>query len=191
MSREERRTSIAAAAVPLVRAHGRLVTTRQIAEAAGVAEGTLFRVFSDKNEILREVVEYACRPEPMLAELDGLDTDAPLTDFVTRLVEVTRRRVSEIFDVAMAARWIPEAARRPRPERDAIELRVVALLGGYADELSVPPETAADVLRLLVFSSTHPLINEGRPLGTDDIVSVLLNGVRVSPEASRAGRGPA
>src|SRR5690606_40981582 len=49
LSRADRRNAIAAATVPLLVEHGAAVTTRQIADAAGVAEGTLFRAFADKD----------------------------------------------------------------------------------------------------------------------------------------------
>ena len=48
----ERRDQIVDAALPLLREHGRQVTTRQIADAAGIAEGTIFRAFASKEEII-------------------------------------------------------------------------------------------------------------------------------------------
>jgi AcrR family transcriptional regulator len=178
MSADDRRASIVRAAAPLVRQHGRDVTTRQIAEAAGVAEGTLFRVFDDKEAILRAVVLDVLRPEPALEALDRIELGVPLEDFLAKVVATVRERVKDVFEIAMAVRWIPDEARIPNPELDPIEQRLVDMLVSYRDELSLTPLRAAEVLRLLVFASTHPMINEGRPLPSQDIVTVMLNGIR-------------
>ena len=52
MSPDERRKAIVTALVPLLVERGGEVTTREIAQAAGIAEGTIFRVFPDKKSLL-------------------------------------------------------------------------------------------------------------------------------------------
>jgi AcrR family transcriptional regulator len=55
----ERRSMIVQATLPLLLEHGEMVTTRQIADAAGIAEGTIFRVFADKDELIAAVLDAA------------------------------------------------------------------------------------------------------------------------------------
>ena len=73
MSPDDRRSSIVAATLPLLLEHGEMATTRQIAEAAGVAEGTIFRAFADKDELIAAVVEAAMDREPLEAALAAID----------------------------------------------------------------------------------------------------------------------
>lgn len=87
MSRDERRAAIAYATIPLLEQHGSQVSTRQIAIAAGVAEGTLFRAFDDKVELLTAAAERALDPTARVAEVDGLPA-AP--DLAAELVQVAR-----------------------------------------------------------------------------------------------------
>lgn len=87
MSRDERRDAIAYATVPLLERHGAQVSTRQIAVAAGVAEGTLFRAFDDKVELLTAAAERALDPTARVAEIDDLPAAA---DLAAELVQVGR-----------------------------------------------------------------------------------------------------
>ncbi|MCO7272110.1 TetR/AcrR family transcriptional regulator [Cellulosimicrobium cellulans] len=87
LSREERRDAIAAATIPLLVQHGAAVTTRQIADAAGVAEGTLFRAFADKDEILHAAVVRSLDPAPAVAAIADLPDDDGLRPLVVSIVE--------------------------------------------------------------------------------------------------------
>ena len=52
----ERRASLIAATRQLILDHGPDVTTRQVAEAAKVAEGTLFRVFPTRRDLIAATI---------------------------------------------------------------------------------------------------------------------------------------
>ena len=62
MAPDDRRKAIVDVVVPLLLDHGGEVSTRQIAEAAGIAEGTIFRVFPDKNALWLAVAERTLDP---------------------------------------------------------------------------------------------------------------------------------
>ena len=59
---EERRAALVETTLHLLIEHGPSVTTRQIAEAAGIAEGTIFRAFPDKEHLIEAVVERVLEP---------------------------------------------------------------------------------------------------------------------------------
>jgi len=73
MAPEDRRAALIAATIPLLCEHGPDVSTRQIARAAGVAEGTIFGVFSDKNTLLVTALTSALDPQPTLDAITAID----------------------------------------------------------------------------------------------------------------------
>jgi len=46
------------------------------------------------------------------------------------------------------------------------------------DRLRYPPAEVCNMLRLITFSATHPLISDGRTLTAEEIVDFALDGVR-------------
>ncbi|MEU0883616.1 TetR family transcriptional regulator [Lentzea sp. NPDC005914] len=86
MSPEDRREAIVQATLPLVVKDGANVTTSQIAAAAGIAEGTVFRVFKDKAELLGAVIQRALLADDEVARIEAVSTDLPIEQ---RLVEAT------------------------------------------------------------------------------------------------------
>jgi AcrR family transcriptional regulator len=189
LSPEARRASIIAATIPLLRRHGHSATTAQIALAAGIAEGTLFRVFPDKESLIAAAIETAFDPAPTERELAAIDLDRPLRDKLVAAVEILQRRVEGIWQLmSMLGMTAPPPLRTdergPRPPpRPPHFAALLALIEPHAGELRCEPAHAARLLRIIAFAGTHPRIADGEPLTAGEIVSVLLDGIRRRPEA--------
>ncbi|MGC9671143.1 TetR/AcrR family transcriptional regulator [Planosporangium sp. 12N6] len=185
---EERRAALVAATLPLVTEHGTKVTTRQIAEAAGVAEGTIFRVFPDKESLVRAAVEAALDPEPLLDVLHHIDLTLPLQERLTLATHLLQNRMTRVINLLMvlrlqrAERNIPVDRAAARDTNNRIQEAFVRLLEPDRENLRYPVAEAARLLRMLTFSGVHPMNTEGNPLTAGQIVSVLLDGVRRHPD---------
>ena len=193
MAAADRRAAIVAAVVPLLEQHGGDVTTRQIAEAAGIAEGTIFRVFPDKRSLFVAVAEETVAPEgwrevmaAQLAELPGLHDKVRHT--VEQMVERTRRTMLVL--TALRGLFMKEGPPpRDHPHRagppafltdsgrQLHQALVDLVFEPHRDELRVPPGTAARALRSLVNGTWHPGAAGEERLSSDEITDVLLHGV--------------
>lgn len=182
---EARRASIIAATLPLLRRYGANVTTAQIAVAAGVAEGTLFRAFEDKDALITAAVESAFDPTPTEHDLARIDRALPLRDKLIAAVELLQQRVDSVWSLMMIlGRTGPP---RPDPKRDikdyhrddGLRRAVEVLIEPHADELRYEPVQVARFLRMFTFSGTHPRIADGQPLTSAEIVAVILDGSRI------------
>lgn len=201
MSRDARRSAIVAATIPLLVEHGSAVTTRQIATASGVAEGTLFRAFADKDELLRTAMIAALDPEPTAAAIRAVPGTGPLRDALLRVTTILAERQRTAMRVLGAAHQVlgsphhPDAHAGVRPGTHArahpgdhpgdarsrvMEVVLVALterLGGFTDQLRLPCEQSARVLFSIVFGNALPIAAAGGRLGVEDIVDVMLHGI--------------
>lgn len=179
MAPEERRQALVEATLPLLLEHGRAVTTKQVAEAAGVAEGTIFRVFDSKDDLVTAALEHGFDLEPFLADLGRIEPDQPLRDLVSDLVTMLQIRFRGVFGLMTAVGIVgpPRARHHTADTRRQIGAELERLLAPYADQLTCPPAHLAHVIRLLTFSGTHPHISDGHVLTTEEIVTVVLDGL--------------
>ena len=179
----ERRAEIIAATLPLLLAHGSMVTTRQIAEAAGIAEGTIFRVFPDKESLIEAVVESAFDSASTDAALDAIDRSLPLEPRLTAAVEILRRRVTDLWQLRTALEMLQVSSGNPSmmDRHRAPDLApLAALFAGDRAVIRRDPLEAAHLLRGLTIAATHPALILDEPLSSAEIVSLLLDGIRTT-----------
>jgi AcrR family transcriptional regulator len=177
---DERRSMIVEAAVPLVLEYGDRVTSRQIAEAAGIAEGTIFRAFTDKDEVIEAVVEAVLDPAPLEAKLRGLLDDRTLEQSLAAAFALSQQRIFDVWRV-LASVGLRHREKFRKPITDSEGL--VAIFERHADELTVAPVVAARLFRALTLSTTHPMLCV-EPMTADEVIETFLHGVGATKGAS-------
>jgi len=189
LSADDRRQAIVDAVRPLLAEKGGDLSTRDIAAAAGVAEGTLFRVFPDKAALMLAVAQEAINPATGRAEFDAiLAGSTDLHERVLLVAEHLMGRMQEAMKVMFAVRAHlmaqPGSAGPPagppafilEANRELLD-RLTGLFAQHRGELRIPPETAAVVLRSIVFGSRHPGMQVAPDLTPEQIADVIVGGV--------------
>jgi AcrR family transcriptional regulator len=180
---DERRAAIVAATLPLLLDRGVNVSTRQIAEAAGIAEGTIFGVFPDKDAVVQAVLQAAMDPEPTERELAAIDRSLPFEDQLIDAIVIIQRRMNNIWRLLYS---IGETSAPRTPPTDFTGL--ADIFRAEQKQLRTDPVTAARRLRALTLALSSPMFSAGKPLTPREIVTLLLDGIRVRGR-SRPQRG--
>ncbi|MFB9406598.1 TetR/AcrR family transcriptional regulator [Dactylosporangium matsuzakiense] len=187
MSTEQRREMILQTALPLVAEYGSKVTTAQIARAAGIGEATVFRVFADKDELLRAVVKRAMDPTNVLQHLETIALEQPLADRLVEAAETLEAHLGRMGAVIgslhstghpMQRSATPDALRSAstgREQSQAATLAAVAeLFEPERDQLRLAPQKAAAVFLTFAFTrGRSPLTPD---VTVNELVDLFLHG---------------
>lgn len=162
--------------------NGPELTTRMVAEAAGVAEGTLFRAFPTLPDLLGATYTEFLSHDRLMARLESVDLGDTLESKTLGCV----RGIVDYFTHIHAVLPPPKHETTHSPNaacvRDAHKERfadvrdwVVATIAPHADALTVTPETYAHFLKALAMGMAM-----ARPGGLtpEDITRFALDGAR-------------
>ena len=182
MPPDQRRAAIIDAALELLDDNGPELTTRKVAEAAGVAEGTLFRVFPTLPDLLSATYTEFLSQERMWARLATVELGDTLESRTLGCVRGIVDYFTHIHAVLPPPRHENVTAPHTVCVRDAhtqrfADLRdwVVRILAPHADELTISTENYAHFLKALAVG-----LAMARPGGLtpEDLTRFALDGAR-------------
>jgi AcrR family transcriptional regulator len=175
LSTDDRRAMIIHAVIPLLIQQGRDVTTRQIAEAAGIAEGTIFRVFPDKDALFEAAIAKFLDPGSLNERLRAIDPELPLEEKVYDILSLLRDRMTGIFGIMHAV-----GMHGPHPRRTGADIFIATIEEVLSPDLKrqgISADRIASFLRLVAFASAMPQFNEGHEISTAELASYVTYGI--------------
>ncbi len=176
-----------AATEELLVTKGRDVSTKAIAEAAGIAEGTIFRVFPTKDAIIDAIFMDATDPEGCRAEFAELSEITDLEECLVAMVAILQRRIARVLALFGVVGF-----RRPLSFEDAEERRdtglaaIADLLRPHKGRLLVSPEIAAQHVQGVIMAHTHPMMTKQPLQDAEMLVRLALHGVAAPSKTENA-----
>jgi AcrR family transcriptional regulator len=177
--REQNREAVLDAMVGLFQEGSYQPTTDEIAQRAGLSARSLFRYFTDTEDLSRAVIDRELRTSQPLLEL-RIDDESPLDERIRALVAARVRLFEAIAPTARAARLA--ALRNPTIARQLRERR--AFLRRQVQEVLDPEPALRPALDALCSFETYELLRHDQGLSkskaADALVASLSALIRVS-----------
>jgi AcrR family transcriptional regulator len=200
MTLEQRREAIVASTLPLLLEHGSAVSTSQIATAAGIAEGTVFRAFRDKQELLVACMQAGLDSTEEVARVEAIDPDLPMAERLTQGVDALVDYLTRIWQVGQALQGAgisreamhkrvhgdDEDTDKPGPPKELV--RVAQAVAGLFDPeaLRLDPQHAVRLLLGLVLTNRMETNFEAQVTEPAELVDLFLHGaIRKTDEGNQ------
>jgi AcrR family transcriptional regulator len=148
-----------------------------MAEACGVAEGTLFRAFGDKESLINAAIEAYFDPLPLRTAIRSVDPALPVEGKVQAVLGLLRERFEGVIGL-MSALKVTDGP--PPIARSASESWLEAfeeLMRPHRDELRAPVATVGYYLRLVAFATAIPPVNAPHEFSPDELLPLVTRGV--------------
>lgn len=190
MTRQERRRALIEATRPLLIEHGPNITTKQIAQSADVAEGTIFRAFGTKQNLIEAVMDHCLAPEPVVAAIDAIPSELDLEDTVTWIVRVLQTRIRQVRSCMAAVSEPDPASQQPKPPHHdlhrAVDEALARTLSRFDDEFTVGTPTACWAISAMAFAAVMPFNDHPDAAEPRQLARLILRGIAapVGQEAS-------
>jgi len=183
LAADDRRRAIVEAVIPLLLHQGSNTTTAQMADAAGIAEGTIFRVFPDKAALIHEAVRTCLDPATTLEQISGMERDLPLEIKLRKLAAIILERSEQVHALASVLRSMPNVEQHHQATHKAvleanslIFWAMTRVFENDAARLAVDPARAAAAFRGLLFAVSYPMSDPNELITADEAIEVLLDG---------------
>lgn len=177
MAVQERREWIAVEAIPLFVEYGASVTSKQLAEYLGIAEGTIFRAFADKEALVKAVVEafFVQTHETVTADL--LVNQAGLRDTLLTIIRTTREFSRGVFRMLSLLDHDEVHDVIKHQDNRCFEDTVKQALSPYAEQLNLPADRLGALIKLVVVAASAPRLSASVPLDDEEILNFILYGI--------------
>ena len=163
--------------IPLLKQHGRDVSTRQIAEACGVAEGTLFRAFGDKESLISAAIDAYFDPLPLRTAITSIDPSLPADGKVRAVLDLLHDRFQGVIGLMSALRVTDGPPPIARTASESWLEAFEQLMAPHREELSAPVATVGHYLRLIAFATAIPPISAAHEFASDELLPLVTHGV--------------
>jgi len=190
---DDRRAALVEATVPLLIENGSAISTRQIAQAAGVAEGTIFRVFPDKNSLILAAIRSALDPEKGERALSAIPAELALRERVTQAATIMIAGISRFGRLHMIARELiidlgPASDFGAEMQKNNLRIQdaLASVFEPDAARLRLSPSNAARLLMLNIVGMSGFAFGDVQQIDPAAVVAILFDGLVLPPPSDAA-----